>query len=113
MKFFVWSLFSLAGFAAWAQPASIPASARQLAEWQTGNANARMLFEAFVLASYKSLLAEKVICFPGGRTDIANDSAVLEAARMGVEEGLFDYDTPAKDALTDALAFWYPCLARR
>lgn len=112
MKFAISVLLAAACVSAMSQSAP-PATARHLAEWRRGAAADQNYFDEYVLASYQSLRTSKLICPPSGRTDVENENAALEAARMGVDEGVFDVDGPPMDAVTDALAFWYPCTARR
>ncbi len=113
MKYSVCVLFCVSCFCAVAGPASYPASARQLAEWRSGDANTRKQFDNYILASYKSLRAKHLVCPPKGRTDVANESAALLAAEVGVDQGLFDIDGPAMPAVADALGFWFPCPSQR
>ncbi|WP_156372115.1 hypothetical protein [Acidovorax sp. Leaf78] len=112
MKLSILLLLGASCISSFAQTIS-PINGRQLAEWSNGDVNRRKQFDSYVLGTYRALLSVRRVCPPTGRTDIANESAALLAVRMGVEEGLFDNDGPASEAVSDALAFWYPCTPRK
>jgi hypothetical protein len=84
-------------------------SARQLSAWLKGDDAGRKAFQRYVLSTYATLRESREICPPQGRTLQADDLAAIEAAKTGVEEGLFDEDGSAVNALKETLGFWFPC----
>ncbi|MDH6170939.1 hypothetical protein M2282_006119 [Variovorax boronicumulans] len=95
-----------------AQAAGTPSNAKQLVDWRKAGGAKLRQYQQFVNVSYEKLVDAREICPPAARSKQASRDAAFLAIQSGIDDGLFNQDVSAADAVRDVLGFWFPCSPR-